>query len=258
MGLLDRSTIASILQRGGNPELYPNAVDTFEAKRELDSALSSAIDIETNVTNFTNYFGSRVTPSGQLNDFIANAEYTMTNKFKVYIYGPDLTQFGFKSNIWQDFTICAETVQFPGKSFDSVPYRLNAMPIIPLPISLNYENTVSINFRVHRNYAQRDAFLKWQELIYPSTNIKNPNKITNSVILEANSGFNYYDAYAKDFSIVVTSLNTQGQTLMVTKFYGVYPITVHGMTVDWGTADYVKQNITFAFYKMHTITGDEA
>lgn len=267
MGLLDTSFLKELLEKGTNPNLYPEATDTFIAKRELDDALRrSAFDVETNPTNFTNFFSSTRNindptrlASGQLSEFISNVEYTMFNKFKVYINGPDLSQFGFSKNrAWEIFTTCAESVDLPEKAFETIPYQLNSLPVLNLPILANYGNSLNITFRVQRDYAQRDIFLKWQELIYPTLKTLNPNYIKESNILEANTGLNYYETYAKKYDITVTCLNNQGQTTMLTKFYGVYPVMVQAMTYDWANSDYVKQNVTFSYYKYHTITAREA
>lgn len=266
MGLLEPSTLRSILEKGGNPESYPNVTDPFEGKRELDDALRSAFDVETNPTNFSNFFSSSRNindpsrlASGQLSEFISNAEYTLFNKFKVYINGPDLSQFGFSgARIWDMLTTCAETVELPTKSLQAIPYQINSLPVLPLPVLLNYDNVLPITFRVHRDYAQRDIFLKWQELIYPTVKTLNPNLIKESTTLDPNTGLNYYDVYGKNYTISVNSLNNQGQTVMLTKFYGVYPVRVDSMVLDWSNSDYVKQSITFSFYKYHTVTAKEA
>lgn len=267
MGLLDTSVLRDLLERGQNPNLFPNATDTFIAKKELDDALDrSKIDVETNPLNFNNFFGinrnlndPNLTASGQLAEFISKAEYNLFNRFKVYINGPDLSQFGFaKTGLWEKLTNCAEVVMMPRKSFSAIPYQLNSLPLLPLPIQLNYDNVLLITFRVNRNYAERNLFMKWQELVYPTIQTLNPNYRRESIALNANSGFNYYDVYAKNFSITVTSLNTQGQSTMLTKFYGVYPLSVEGMEYNWSNSEYVKQNVNFSFYKFHTVAVDEA
>jgi hypothetical protein len=267
MGLLDTSLLRELLEKGTNPNNYAGRVDSFVTRKQLnDSINNSLFDVEINPTNFSNLFGENRdvtdpsrTATGQLSEFISKAEYTLFNRFKVYINGPDLSQFGYpKTGLWEELTNCAEVVSMPRKSFEAIPYQLNSLPVLPLPIMMNYDNVLLITFRVNRNYAQRNLFLKWQELIYPSIQTLNPNVKKDNVALDANSGFNYYDVYAKNFTITVTSLNTQGQTTMLTKFYGVYPLSVEGMEYNWSNSEYVKQNVNFSFYKFHTVAVDKA
>lgn len=268
MGLLDTSLLRELLEKGTNPNNYTGRVDSFVTRQQLtDSINQSLFDVELNPTNFNNFFGENrdvtdpsKTATGQLSEFISKAEYNLFNRFRVYINGPDLSQFGYpKTGLWEGLTNCAESVLLPRKALNAIPYQLNSLPLLPLPISLAYgDNTLLVTFRVNRNYAERNVFMKWQDLIYPTIQTLNPNVRKNSVALEANSGLNYYDVYAKNFTISVASLNTQGQTTMLTKFYGVYPLSVEGMEYNWSNSEYVKQNITFSFYKFHTVAVDKA
>lgn len=256
MGLFETITLRNLNNKNTNPDNLTGITDTFVGKKNLDGILGSSILGETNPLNFNNYFSENrgQTKKNQLTEFISKAEYTLFNRFKVYINGPDLSQFGYPINgLWEELTNCAETVMLPRKSFNAIPYQINSQPVLPLPVQLSYDNVLMLTFRVNRNYAQRNIFLKWQELIYPTVTTSNPNLIKEQILLDPNIGFNYYDAYAKDFTITVTSLNTQGQTTMLTKFYGVYPLSVEGMEYNWSNSEYVKQNVNFSFYKFHTV-----
>jgi hypothetical protein len=266
MGLINTADLKQLLESRQNPNLFPDATDTFVAKKELDDALNSRVDIETNPSNFSDFFGSNRNVNnpenlarGQLSDFISSVEYNLVNKFKVYINGPDLSQFNFpKNGVWQSLTTCAERVDMPGKMLQATSFRMSSLPEIDLPFSLDYGRQLAITFRVSRDYAERNLFLKWQELIYPTVRTLNPYSDRNvKPYIEPNSGVNYYDVYAKNFTITVASLNTQGQSNMITKFYGVYPIRVDGLIMDWAVSDYVRQTVMFSFYKSHTITGSE-
>lgn len=267
MALINTADLRQLLESRQNPNLYPDATDTFVAKRELDDALTrSRVDLETNPINFSDFFGSNRNVNdpaklarGQLTEFISSVEYNLVNKFKVYINGPDLSQFNFpKNGVWESLTTSAERVDFPSKTIQATAYRMSSMPEIDLPFSLDYGRQLGITFRVSRDYAERNLFLKWQELIYPTVKTLNPYSDRNKKpYLEPNSGVNYYDVYAKNFTITVASLNTQGQSTMITKFYGIYPIRVESLILDWASTDYVRQNVMFSFYKFHTVTGSE-
>ena len=266
MPIYDTTSLKQLLESRQNPNLFPNATDTFEAKRELDDALRSKIDLETNPYNFSDFFGSNRPikdsdnlAKGQLNEFISSVEYNLVNKFKVYINGPDLSQFGFpKNGVWESLTNSAERVEMPRKTIEAVPFRMSSLPVINLPYSIDYGTQLSISFRVNRSYAERNLFLKWHELIYPTTLTLNPNlRKDNMPFIQPNSGVNYYDVYGKNFTITVASLNTQGQSTMITKFYGVYPAAVDSLMLDWASTDYVQQGVSFSFYKFHTITASE-
>lgn len=234
----------------------------FDAEYSINRSLFYEEINQTTVSNFfkkgnRNISDPREIATGRLGSFLSETEYNLTNKFEVYIQGPNLADFGYPGDpyFWASFRYLAEAVELPRKSLNMNNYQLNALPITPIPFQLNYENILTITFRMQRNYAQRDAFLKWQELIAPSLRTPDYNKIkTDNNILEANSGVNYYDVYAKDFEISVATLNTQGQTNMLTKFYGVFPYSVEPLSYDWGSSEYVRQVVNFSFNKFHTVT----
>jgi hypothetical protein len=257
MGLFESIALRNLKDKNTNPDNFTNVVDNFVGKRNLDTFSNTGILGETNPTNFNDFFSTNrgEKQTGQLSEFISKAEYTLFNRFKVYVNGPDLSQFGYpRTGLWDELTNCAEAVMMPRKSFNAIPYQINSQPVLPLPVQLSYDNVLLITFRVNRNYAERNVFLKWQELIYPTVKTLNPNVIRETNTLDPNVGFNYYDVYAKNFTITVTSLNTQGQSTMLTKFYGVYPLSVEGMEYNWSNSEYVKQNVNFSFYKFHTVS----
>lgn len=199
----------------------------------------------------------REVPRANLAGFLASVEYNLTNKFEIYINGPLLGEYDYEPDLrfWDRFRYSAESVELPRKSLNLTNYQLNALNVTPLPYQVSYDNVLQIVFRVSRNYMERDAFLKWQELIYPTTLANNRNYIKEgNARIQPNSGLNYYDVYAEPFDISVASLNNRGQTMMLTKFFGVYPFSVEPITYDWGASEYVRQIVNFSFNKFFTQT----
>jgi hypothetical protein len=102
---------------------------------------------------------------------------------------------------------------------------------------MNYGETITLTFRMSKEFLERKFFLTWQENIFTFGG--------------GNPGARYQNEYSGNSSIVLSQIDTANNKIYNTEFTNAYPVEVSGIDYNWSpNDDYVRQNVTFAFTRM--------
>lgn len=127
-----------------------------------------------------------------------------------------------------------ENASIPNQTLFTSDYKLNNLPVLRLPYTIDYGNELTLSFRMTDNYKERKFFLNWQEYIFDTVN-----------------GVEYYNNYTNTSLIVLTQLDTQNNKVYNTQFIGAYPTNIGSIEYSWEPdSNYVKQSVSFSYYRM--------
>jgi len=159
-----------------------------------------------------------------------------TNRFFATVFPPTLDSA--LSKLYQrdgkGFRFVCEQSGLPAQSLFTIDYKINNLPLLKLPYTIDYGNELNLTFRMSKEYLERKFFLQWQEFIF-----------------DINSGVAYYDEYTNTSSIILSQIDSQNRRVFNTQFIGVYPTNIGAIEYSWDAdSNYVKQQVTFSFYRM--------
>jgi len=135
-------------------------------------------------------------------------------------------------DVLRHMTLTCESAELPSQSLATTEYKINGLPVIPLPYSFSYTNQLTLTFKLSEDYRERNMFLVWQDFVY-----------------RVGTGFSYYDEYIG--TIILRPLNTANEVMQEFIFRNCFPITVQDLQYNWASVnENLKQVVTFSFFSM--------
>jgi hypothetical protein len=222
-----------------NPlELFKNLFPFINAQTEIEKSGNRLA-----ATNLSDKRPQDNTQLVERNDFASflmdSSLFYKTNRFFCVVFPPsnipEVTEYYKKTNGGLRF-VC-ESASIPTQTIETFDYRLNNLPAVRMPLSINYGGEVTLTFRMSKEFLERKLFLTWQESVFTYDG-KNP-------------GSRYQNEYAFNSSIILSQIDTANNKVYNTEFSNVYPVSVSGIEYNWMPGDdYVRQSVTFAFTRM--------
>ena len=136
----------------------------------------------------------------------------------------------------EDLTFRAENINIPGRNIATTE-NLDVGPQRKIGYTVMYPE-VTITFILSVRYYVKEYFDRWvDEIIGPHRVQENPggNRF--------NAG--YYDDYKG--TIEIQNFTRTGQPSYKTKLIEAWPLSIAGVQLDWGSEDYSKLQVTFAY-----------
>ena len=187
-----------------------------------------------------NDFSQRTERNEFASFLIDSANFYKTNRFLCTVFPPgnipDLSTYYKADKAGLKFS--CEAASLPTQIIETFDYKLgNNKPMVKMPYALNYGESITLVFRMSKNYLERKLFLTWQENVFTYGG--------------NTPGARYMQEYASNSSIILSQIDVASNKIYNTQFTNVYPISVSGIEYNWMPGDeYVKQPVTFAFSKM--------
>lgn len=208
-----------------------NNLTTFQGL--VDRVSAGSIRESDSISSFSPITGDGAT---EFANFLVNAGiYYRTNRFFVTVFPPLLANNILSSlSDRNGFRFVCETATIPNQTLFTTDYKLNNLPVLRLPYTIDYGNELNLTFRMSESFKERKFFLNWQEYIF-----------------DVNNGVEYYDNYTNTSMIVLSQIDTSNRKVYNTQFIGAYPVNVGSIDYSWeADGNYVKQNVSFAYYRM--------
>lgn len=179
----------------------------------------------------------------KLDQFYANlakSGMARPSRFEVFITPPSNNKSRVSAinspEILRHMTLSCESVELPSQTLATTEYKINGLPVIPLPYSFSYTNQITLTFKLSEDYRERNMFLAWQDLVY-----------------RPGAGFSYYNDYIG--TIIVRPMNIANEVMQEFIFRNCFPITIQDLQYNWGSVnENLKQVITFSFFSMEAQT----
>ena len=166
--------------------------------------------------------------AGTINDIRSsfNKDLARASRFDVTVPVPYymLTQY---DNAKQLQMRC-EATELPGRTFMTAERKMGSAPIQKMPYYSQY-NDISLTFIVSDDMAEKIFFDTWMEVINPTTNFN----------------FKYQSDYAVDLSI--NQYDVTNNLTYVSTLVNAYPVAVNQLDMNWGSSDYHKLTVVFAY-----------
>lgn len=134
-----------------------------------------------------------------------------------------------------DLVLRAEAAEVPGRSVTTSEYR-DIGPVRKLGYGVIYPE-INIRFVLSDNYEEKKYFDRWLDGIVGSHRIDNSSSNRFSV--------GYYDDYVGRVEII--NYDSSGLQVYKTTLIEAYPLIVSPVSLDWGTSDIAKLNVSFAY-----------
>lgn len=155
--------------------------------------------------------------------------------YVVRVNFPSKARSSFKAGL-QDLELRAESVELPGRTVITTPYR-----DVGVPREIGYSAIyppISITFLVSRDMRERVLFTNWQDVIVGDT-----RKIQVADGRSFNAG--YYKDYIADIEII--KYNETGNPNLRVKLIEAYPRTVNQMTLAYSDSEALRLTVTFQY-----------
>lgn len=181
--------------------------------------------------------------SAAMNDYAAflidSQSFYRTNRFFCIVFPPSnikpLNEY-YKNDKF-GFRFTCEAVSLPTQTLETTDYRLNMLPTVKMPHMMNYGDSITLTFRMSKEFLERKFFLTWQENVFSFDGVA--------------PGVRYRDEYCYNSSIILSQIDTASNKIYNTEFTEVYPTSVSGIEYSWMPSDeYVRQTVSFAFTRM--------
>jgi len=170
-----------------------------------------------------------------VNFLVDSGVFYRSNRFFVTVFPPQIPN-NVLSTLYDrnGFRFVCESATIPNQTLFTLDFKLNNLPVLKLPYAIDYGNELNLTFRMSEGFRERKFFLNWMEYIY-----------------DINNGLEYYDNYTNTSLIVLSQIDTSNTKIYNTQFIGVYPTSIGSIDYSWDSdGSYVKQNVTFAYYRM--------
>lgn len=153
------------------------------------------------------------------------------NRFEVILYPPPVLTNAFSVFSMQTMTIRCDSVTIPGRSFNTVPYRIYG-PARNMPVEITYSGEMNLTYILSADLRERQVFEYWMSAI------SNPDDYK----------FEYYSSYVTTAQINVIDRSERiVHTALVEE---VYPKTLGDLQMGYERDNEVlKQDITLSFRK---------
>lgn len=208
-----------------------NNLTTFQGLSDRISA--GSLRESDSIAAFTPITGDGATEFA--NFLVDSGIYYRTNRFFVTVFPPllpnnTLSELADRSG----FRFVCESANLPNQTLFTTDFKLNNLPTIRLPYTIDYGNELTLTFRMSQGFRERKFFLNWQEYIF-----------------DVNNGVEYYDNYTNTSLIVLTQIDNTNSKIYNTQFIGAYPTNIGSIDYSWeADSNYVKQTVSFAYYRM--------
>ena len=226
------------------PQYYPlfsNLFPTNSGLNDLNDLKKTGDRLSS--FNLSNKRANELTLDAATNDYSAflidSQSFYRTNRFFCVVFPPSnvkpLTDYYKKDKF--GFRFACEAVSLPTQTLETFDYRLNMLPNVKMPYMLNYGDTITLTFRMSKEFLERKFFLTWQENVFT---------------FDGNTpGVRYMEEYSFNSSIILSQIDTANNKIYNTEFTQVYPTSVSGIEYSWMPNDeYVRQTVSFAFTRM--------
>ena len=164
-----------------------------------------------------------------------------SSHFEVYI----TSKIGGKS----DLTLRAENVSLPGRTVATTDF-FDVGPTRKMGYSAVYLES-AISFILSDDYNEKEYFDKWTDVIV------GPHRTKRS---PGGDRFNagYYDDYKG--TVEIWNYDENSLATYRTKLIEAWPMVISPVQLDWGSSDFAKLNVTFAYryYEQHNVSTSEA
>ena len=208
-----------------------NAIKTFQGLADRVSA--GSFSERDPIASFNPVTGSGAT---ELANFLIDAGiYYRTNRFFVTVFPPQIPNNTLSSLLDRNgFRFVCESATIPNQTLFTTDFKLNNLPVLKLPYTIDYGNELNLTFRMSEGFRERKFFLNWQEYIF-----------------DINNGVEYYNNYTNTSLIVLTQVDTTNSKVYNTQFVGAYPTNIGSIDYSWeADGNYVKQQVSFSYYRM--------
>jgi hypothetical protein len=198
-----------------------------------DRPSAGSFGISDAIASFNPITGNGVT---ELANFLVDAGiYYRTNRFFVTVFPPQIPNNTLSDLADRNgFRFVCESANLPNQTLFTTDFKLNNLPVLRLPYSIDYGNELNLTFRMSQGFRERKFFLNWQEYIF-----------------DINNGVEYYNNYTNSSLIVLTQIDTTNSKIYNTQFIGAYPTNVGSIDYSWeADGNYVKQQVSFSYYRM--------
>jgi hypothetical protein len=154
------------------------------------------------------------------------------NLFVATIFGPGVSPI-------PEFSFRCERAEFPGKTLATVDDPGGGGTTLKLPYDATY-NDIILSIICSTDMAERIYFENWMNLI-----VRNAG----------NGGglINYYDKYAKDYSLIVDQVDEKNNVLISWVMNDIYPIGITAMNAVWdelNTYQRFEVTLTYRHYQI--------
>lgn len=173
--------------------------------------------------------------AGNINEFKSSFTTDLARPAKFDVTIPIPLAMASYITTGRNLSMRCESVDMPGRTFDTVNRKMGTMPTEKMPTQTIY-NESTFTFIVSDNMNEKIFFDAWMELINPSTDFN----------------FQYKANYAVDISINQYDVTNNLTYAAVLK--DAYPMMVNQLDMEWGSDGYHKLAVQFSYRQWNNNT----